>query len=245
MPRPIRAVLFDLGETLVNLDKSWEEVFELEVNSLYQYLNGTGMKIGLREFTTLFTREFEAASTKANSQHVETPMEEIMSGVIVKSGVRTSREGFLQTAIEEFYRPEIQSWQLDPDTLEVLVNLENKFLLGLISNAKSEWQVNSILRKFQLERFFKIILISATLRIRKPRPDLFLKALSSLNITPDKAVFVGNSLEADIAGARAVGIRSIHLQKDSSTAESFIDPEATVSSLSEVVKIVNDWSNGT
>jgi len=245
MPRPIRAVLFDLGETLVHLNKPWQEVFQLEVNALYQYLNGAGVKTRFQEFSNIFTREFEDATSKANSQHVETPIEEIMSRVLVKSGVRIPCDAFLQGAIEEFYRPEIESWQLDPDTLEVLANLENKYLLGLISNAKSEWQVKSILAKFQLERFFKIILISASLRVRKPRPDIFLKALDSLNITPDEAIFVGNSLDADMAGARGVGIRSIHLRKDSSIRESSIDPEAAVSSLSQVAKIVNDWSNGT
>ncbi len=240
---PIRCVLLDLGDTLVHLDNPWEEVFEAEVRALFAYLNDAGVKTDFQKFSTVFVRAFEDATSRANLYRIEIPMEEIIARVIGKFGVRNPYQGFIQGAIEEYYRPEIASWQLYPDTVEALTNLEkNGYLLGLISNAKSAWQVNSILRKFSLNRFFKVILISASLRIRKPRPDIFLNALDTLDITPKETAFIGNSIDADVIGSRSVGIHAIHLRREPPDHDLIVDPEATVSSLSEAVKVVNDWA---
>ena len=82
------------------------------------------------------------------------------------------------TAIMEFYKPEIAAWDLYPDTMETLVALRDDGLkMGLISNAKSDWAVRAILEKHDLSKFFGVILTSAALRIRKPRLDIFWRAL--------------------------------------------------------------------
>ena len=243
MERQIRGVLFDLGDTLVHLDKPWEEVFEAEVRSLFTYLDGAGVRTDFPKFSVAFVRAFEEAASKASLYHIEIPMEEIIAKVVGKFGVRNPYEGFIQGAIAAYYRPEIQSWQLFPDTLDTLTSLEkNSYLLGLISNARSAWQVNSILRKFDLARFFRIVLVSASLRIRKPRADIFLKALDDLNLTPNETVFIGNSIDADVIGPRSVGIHTVHIRRQPPEHDLIMDPEATVSSLNEAVKTVNSWA---
>lgn len=242
MRRQIRGVLLDLGDTLVRLDKPWEEVFEAEVRSLFTYLTDAGVRTDFPKFSVAFMRAFEEATSKASLYKIEIPMEEIIAKVVGKFGVQNPHQDFIQGAIEAYYRPEIQSWQLFPDTLDTLTCLEkNGYLLGLISNARSDWQVNSILRKFDLARFFKIVLISASLRIRKPRADIFRKALDDLNLTAKETVFMGNSIDADVIGPRSVGIHTIHIRRQPEH-DLIVNPEATVSSLNEAVKIVNSWA---
>ena len=48
----------------------------------------------------------------------------------------------------------------------------------------------------------------------KPDPSIFLAALQQLGVTADEAVMVGDTLEDDIEGARAVGIRAILIDRD-------------------------------
>ena len=243
MSSPIRGVLLDLGDTLVHLDKPWEEVFEAEVKGLFAYLNDAGMNTDFRKFSSMFVHAFDDATSKANLYKIEIPMEEIITKVIEKLGVRNPCQRLIEGAVEEYYRPEIQSWQLYPDTMEALSSLEKSgYLLGLISNAKSNWQVNSILEKFELTRFFRVILISASLRVRKPRPDIFIKALSTLNLAPKETVFIGNTIDADVIGPRSVGIHAIHLRREPPERVLIVDPEATVNSLSEAVNVVNGWA---
>jgi len=240
--RQIRGVLLDLGDTLVRLDKPWDEVFEAEIRSLFTHLTGAGVRTDFPKFSVAFMRAFEEATSKASLYKIEIPMEEIIAKVVGKLGVRNPYQGFIQSAIEAYYRPEIQSWQLFPDTLDTLTSLEKDgYLLGLISNARSDWQVNSILRKFDLARFFKIVLISALLRTRKPRADIFLKALDDLNLTAKETVFMGNSIDADVIGPRSVGIHTIHIRRQPEQ-DLTVNPEATVSSLNEAVKIVDNWA---
>jgi len=241
--RQIRGVLLDLGDTLVHLDKPWHEVFEAEVRSLSSYLYDAGVKADFPKFSVAFVQAFEETTSKAHIYRIEIPMEEIIAKVASKFGVRNPNERFIHAAVEAYYRPEIESWQLFPDTLDALNALEKSgYLLGLVSNARSDWQVNSILKKFDLTRFFKLVLISALLRIRKPRADIFLKALTDLSLMPEETIFIGNSVDADVIGPRSVGIHTIHVRRQPPEHDLIVGPEATVASLSEAIETVNSWA---
>jgi FMN phosphatase YigB (HAD superfamily) len=132
----IRAVLIDLGDTLVHLSRPWDDVFRENLDSIYAYLKKAGLNSDFQEFAEQFIREFERASATSQLYKVEVPMQDIVSRVLrkVKLG---DREGTLvNNAIVEFYRPEIAAWDLYPDTLETLVALrDNGLKMGLVSNA--------------------------------------------------------------------------------------------------------------
>ena len=223
------------------MDKPWERVFQTEVTALYEYLVGTGMRIDFQNFSTQFIRAFEEATSKSHLNHIEIPMQEIIVKVMRKFGVHN--QDLVQGALEAYYKPELESSQLYPDSLQALTDLQKDgYPLGLISNAKSDWAVHAILRKFEIDRYFKIVLSSAALRIRKPRSAIFLNALNALNLPPSDTVFIGDSLDADVIGARNVGIHAIYLQRKSPENQILMETEATVNSLTQAVKTINDWT---
>jgi putative hydrolase of the HAD superfamily len=43
---------------------------------------------------------------------------------------------------------------------------------------------------------------------RKPDPEIFQRALDALGVAPQEALFVGDTLASDIAGAAALGLRT-------------------------------------
>jgi len=240
----IRGVLFDLGDTLVHLDRPWDEIFEAEVKSLDSYLTDSRVNTRIPKFSTVFVRAFEEATSKANLYRIEIPMEEIITKALSKFGVNAPDPDFISGAAAAYYRPEIESWQLFPDALDTLTALEQDgYLLGIVSNAKSELQVNGILRKFDLSRFFKSIIISASLRIRKPRAEIFLKALDGLNLRPKETVFIGNSVDADVLGPKSVGIHTIHVRREPPDHALILGPEATVTSLTDALKTLYNWTD--
>ena len=244
MSNRIRGVLLDLGDTLVHLDRPWDEVFEAEVKSLASYLDDSSVNMKIPKFSTVFVRAFEEATSKANLYRIEIPMEEIIAKVLSKFGLNEMDPAFINGAAAAYYRPEIESWQLFPDTLDTLTALEKGgYLLGIVSNAKSELQVNGILKKFDLTRFFKSIIISASLRIRKPRAEIFLKALDGLSLRPKETVFVGNSVDADVLGPKSVGIHTIHVRREPPDHDLILGPEATVTSLTDALKTVYNWTS--
>lgn len=240
----LRAVLIDLGDTLVHLDRPWEDVFQANLEAIYAYLKKSGLNSDFQGFVATFVRIFEDASAKSDFYKIEIPMQDIISTVLRKLKFRNPSEDLIRTAMEEFYGPEIKAWQVYPDTIPTLIALrDDGFEMGLISNAKSDWAVHAILEQHSLQKFFNVILTSAALRIRKPRAEIFTRALKALDVKPSETVFLGDSLQADIIGARTLGIRSIHLLRRPVEPTNLVDPEVTVSSLSEALDQITEWKN--
>jgi putative hydrolase of the HAD superfamily len=60
-----------------------------------------------------------------------------------------------------------------------------------------------------VQHFFNEILISGSLGIRKPHPDVFAELARRLALAPAEIVFVGDDLQADIVGAQKAGMRTV------------------------------------
>ena len=241
----MRAVLIDVGDTLVHLDHPWEEVFQTNLQALHNYLSLLGVSVDAEKFTERFVRIFNDASYRADLFKIEIPMEQIISKALRKSGLQPLGVDLPTNAMIEFYRHEVEAWQLYPDTVETLSQLsKDGYAMGVISNAKSDWAVHAILRRRRLDRFFKTVVTSAALKIRKPRPEIFMRALGDLDVSPSDAVFIGDSIHADVGGAKHVGMYSIHVLRKPIESTSLSRPDATVTSLCETPTILAEWDNG-
>lgn len=240
----IRAVLVDLGDTLVHLNRPWDDVFRDNLESLYAFLRSAGLNTNFQQFAKVFIREFERASALSQFYKVEVSMDDIISRVLRKINLKDAGRTLAHNAMMQFYRPEIGSWQAYPDTLKILTGLRsNGFKMGLISNTKSDWAVRSILEKLNLAKFFDVVVTSAALRVRKPRLDIFSRALLVLNVKPSETVFVGDSLEADILGAKTAGIRAIHVSRRPADHLHYVVPNVTVNSLTEALAEIVNWNS--
>ena len=241
----VRAVFLDLGDTLVHLDRPWEEVYPFNLRALHQYLEPHGLRVALEEFSKTFKHVFDDASYRSDLYKTEVPMEEIIAKVLRKSGLKGVGADLQSSAVIEFFKPEIDFWKVYPDTVQTLTHLEREgYLMGVVSNTKSDWAVRAIVERRELGRFFKAIVTSAALKIRKPRPEIFTQALNALDVNPQDSVFVGDSMQADVAGAKHVGMRSIHVLRKPIDFITLTSPDATVKNLAETVDIINNWNNG-
>jgi len=241
----VRAVLIDVGDTLVHLDRSWDDVFRTNLASLDNYLVSLGLNIDVEKFNERLVRIFNDASYQSDLFKVEIPMEEIISKSLRKSGLQVLGVDLPTTATMEFYRPEIEDWQLYSDAVETLTKLrQDGYVMGVISNTKSDWAVRAILERRGLEGFFKTIVTSAAVKIRKPRSEIFTRALHDLDVNPSDAVFIGDSIEADVDGAKSMGMYSIHVLRKPPESVALSRPDATVMNLSETPEIIAQWNNG-
>ena len=239
----LKAVFLDLGDTLVHLDRPWEDVFNANLQELYNYLTTRGLKRNFHRFSETFVMQFDDASTQAGLHKIEVPMEEIISNVLKESGLQVPDTDLPTEAMIAFFRPEIEAWQVYADTIETLAALDERgYKMGVISNAKSDWAVHAILKRRNLEKFFKTIVSSAALKIRKPRPEIFTHALNALGVNPHDAVFVGDSIEADVAGSKNIGMRSIHVLRRPVEDNHPVNPDARVTNLSDALEIITNWS---
>lgn len=240
----LQAVVIDLGDTLVHLTRPWDDVFNTNLESLHSYLTKMGLKLDFNRFAETFMRIFDDASSKADVYKIEVPMEDIITKALRKSRLEILGVDLIRNATMEFYRKEVEAWQLYPDARETLMALKDEGLrLGLISNAKSDWAVHAILERNEINGFFDDIVTSALLRIRKPRSEIFARVLSDLNVKASDAVFVGDNLDADVGGAKKIGMHSIHVIRKPVESVHSVIPEASVTSLNEAVAQIKEWKN--
>ena len=96
---------------------------------------------------------------------------------------------------------------------EVLTWLHQRVSLGLITNGPSEFQRTKI-ALLGIEPYFDSITVSGEVGSHKPDPEIFRVALSALSVEPEEALYVGDRPEADVAGARAIGMTAVLLRRE-------------------------------
>jgi FMN phosphatase YigB (HAD superfamily) len=100
-----------------------------------------------------------------------------------------------------------------PHHLAVLDALRARARLGLCSNWSWTPSALAILEQSGLRERLDAVAISHDVGVRKPRPEIFTAALDALGVAPEEAIHVGDNLEADVAGAAALGIRTVWLTR--------------------------------
>ena len=127
---------------------------------------------------------------------------------------------------------------LDPEAKSVLGELQGRYKLALISNFDHPPHVHRLLDELALRPFFDSVIVSGDVGIKKPDPAIFAPALEQTGLVADEALFVGDSPEDDIAGARAAGLWPVLIRRslDDGRTE---DGVRVVTGLREVVGLVD------
>jgi putative hydrolase of the HAD superfamily len=85
-------------------------------------------------------------------------------------------------------------------------------LLGIVSNTGRTPGVilRRVLERHGLLRFFGPIAYSDEVGVRKPEPEIFRVTLATAGIGPAEALHIGDNPDADVVGARGIGMRTAH-----------------------------------
>ena len=112
--------------------------------------------------------------------------------------------------LSEEYIANLSSYNhLFPNAMEVLKYLKPKYQLHIITNGFQEVQDRKI-RNSNIDSFFTHVINSEMAGVKKPNPVIFELALNKANTIPEKSLMIGDSLEADILGAKALGFHVLH-----------------------------------
>ena len=99
------------------------------------------------------------------------------------------------------------------------------YQLGLVSNAADSRDVDRLIDEFQLRDYFSEILISASVGVRKPHPQIFSQVLTGLGAAPEETMMIGDTLNADVLGANQMGIQSVWITRRVDFTEAHDPPE--------------------
>lgn len=112
--------------------------------------------------------------------------------------------------LAEQYIEQLTSFNhLLPYAREILEYLKPSYRLHIITNGFHEVQERK-LRNAGIQGYFIHVINSEMAGVKKPDPYIFNLALKRAAVVPEKALMIGDSIEADILGARAVGLHALH-----------------------------------
>jgi len=209
----IRAVLFDMGHTLVDFGPvPVEELFSEGIARAGEVLRAHGCPSPgsgrLRRAIGLAMRVAYLA-TFVTWREIDT--RRVVSRALRRLGVEPSAEAMTEI-IRASYAPFSREVRVLPGRSEMLAELSGRFRLGLVSNTVWPGRFHAEdLDRLGIGRYLATQVYSHDLGRRKPHAAPFLRALETLGAPPEEAVMVGDGAYSDIRGARRTGMRSILL----------------------------------
>ena len=101
--------------------------------------------------------------------------------------------------------------RLFPDAMDTLHWLRDRgYRLGCVTNrGYGGPRFQEELRESGLAELFEAVSVSADIGYLKPHPRIFLHALESMDLVPHRTAMVGDSLRADVGGAKALGMVAV------------------------------------
>lgn len=128
----------------------------------------------------------------------------------------------------------VERVELFPETLPVLRELHGRYKMAIITNGFAETHEAKIAR-LGISRFFDTVILAGEMQLAKPDPAIFRHAMSTLGVTADESVMVGDRFDRDIAGAHAAGMRAIWVNSRNETMPTSVrEPEAIISSIAQL-----------
>ncbi|HKV59772.1 MAG TPA: HAD family hydrolase [Ktedonobacteraceae bacterium] len=226
--RNIRCILFDLGGTLwirkeERVERTCEHIANLQaVLELFRYTGSSfHAEMDVDELGQVLRKNFERQIRVKTRQHVEYEPDFAQAAMdaLQQIGVPDVTRACGAAIYEALRVHSIDARVLFDDALSTLATLKERgYLLGVVTNRHyGGAPFHEDLRAIGLLDYFELrhMAISADLGIRKPNPDIFLYALDSLNVAPEEAAMVGDSLRADVAGAKRVNMQAVWIPKAS------------------------------
>jgi putative hydrolase of the HAD superfamily len=201
----LRAVLFDLGGTLIQTP----EVSEI----MKQMLEAKGIARSIEEINVA---RKEADTHMGGYKDLPNMREEFWikwnTEILKTLGIHKDFE-ILAKWISESWWDYAQA-RLYPEVRKVLQKLREKGLkLGVVTNGlKSD--ADKVLPQVGLANAFDIVVVVDSIGKMKPDKDIFLHALKKLNVKPQEALFVGDRIEEDYNGAKNAGIKALLIDRE-------------------------------
>jgi putative hydrolase of the HAD superfamily len=263
----IKAVLFDLDDTLLWDERSVEEAFRAtcgeaarhypqinpdkleeavrrEARALYESYETFPFtqRIGINPFEALWARFSEGEAAEFRKLEALAPgyRRDAWTRGLRAAGVEDS---LLGEKLAEMFPAERRSRPyVYEETFAVLNALKGRFRLLLLTNGAPDLQKEKLNGVPDLAPYFDHIVISGQFGEGKPAESIFRHAMTLLDIQPGDGLMVGDKLTTDILGSNRVGMRNAWVNRRGLPRSGEIDPVYEIASLLEILDILEQVS---
>lgn len=234
----IRAVFFDLGQTLIYPKLGWQAVHLRSDKALTESLIENGIAVNPKTFAYEFIDRLNHYYADRDETQREITTFKMLMQLLEEKGFAKVPATIIRAALDAKYAVTQSNWHLEHDAHQTLRTLRLKgYKLALLSNAGDDPDVQTLIDTHKLRQYFNFIRTSAAIGYRKPHAKLFEDALYDFGLFAEQCVMVGDNLDADIRGANDLGIYSIwinrRVNKDTKTLID-VHPKAVIQDLTEL-----------
>lgn len=218
----ILGITFDLDDTLYDN----RPVLERAERVLHQWLARSYPRL-VERFDIPGLRSLRHAVAQANPhlRHDLTVIRKMTLGQAAQACGYSHH--LVEPAFQVFHQARNQV-QMYADVLPALQGLRERYVLGALTNG------NADLEQLGLAPLFEFALSAADVGAAKPEPQMFLEAARQVGTAPWRLVHVGDDPVRDVAGAAAVGLSTIWVNRPADDWPGGRRPDAEVRSLSEL-----------
>jgi putative hydrolase of the HAD superfamily len=237
---PIQAVLFDMFDTLMLIEKN-HAFYSPSLKSAHKVLMENGVNVKYAAFRDAYIKARDALYVEADERLEEPHFNLRIANALKSLGYCFDvNSEVVAAATNAFCEGFMEYVRVDENAKSVLEKLRGKYKLGIVSNFAIPECVDKLLEKHGLDKLFDAVVVSATINKRKPSPEIFQNALEKLGVTAENAVFVGDTADADVLGPKAVGMKTIFIERRVQKEVEQACPDCTIKSLSELTEAIGN-----
>jgi putative hydrolase of the HAD superfamily len=230
----IKAVLFDMFDTLMLIVKN-HEFYSYSLKKTHKFLVENGIKVSFTDFKDAYIKARDALYVEADANLEEPHFNVRISNALGSLGFSVdAKSGIVAGATNAFCEGFMEYVRIDEHASEVLRKLQRKYKLGIVSNFAIPECVVKLLETHGLDKVFDVVVVSGAVNKRKPSPEIFQQALKKLSVDATETVFVGDTVDADIKGAKDMGIKTIFIERRMQKEVEQICPDQTIKNLNEL-----------
>ena len=217
MSRRFDAVLFDWDDTLCGAEPH-RFVYAQQVAARL------GVELSMPEVYRAFVRAGESLP----------PWEASAGRLPAELGIDPGHYAAFHDAFIE--RNNIRRYALFDDVLAMIEQMgERDLRVGVISNND---EVAERIEEMDVHHRFEVVVSPLTFGVGKPDPAIFLRTMELLDLPPDRAIYVGDSYDNDVLGARAAGLTPVLIDRFLINLDGH-DAEHRVETLHELAEVLD------
>ncbi|EMA2437314.1 HAD-IA family hydrolase [Vibrio parahaemolyticus] len=235
----LKAIFFDMDETLCGTsqaDRAAGQKFAAWIQQTYpqvsdpqaflqRYLQGVYKKLNA-EFPQLVALLPDENAFRCG----------LIQTILAENGIHIDAEQ-AQQAQHYFDSARMGAFTFFPGVKEMLMDLRKHYKLVVITNGPIFSQ-HPKLKATQMDEWVDHIIVGGEEPEEKPAASIFQKALNLVDIKPEEALHIGDSLAADIAGANNMGILSVWVNATGASNPTEITPNFEIRETVELKEIL-------
>jgi len=234
----IQAVFFDLYGTLVDVQTNEQSLPPYE--RLAEWLSDRKLRANPQALQKAYLDEVDRLQKKSTDPETEIDIRQVFEKLLTDLGANKPAASLVTDLAWAFRRFTRSRLQPIPGANDLIQRLRKDYRLGIISNAQKLF-TDPELEELRLVDPFEAVILSSETGYKKPSTRMFEVGLQALEVAPDEAIFVGDSYQDDVVGAKQVGLRVLHYCPSDTSQTGPVEPDGRIKKISEVTKYLDEW----